>query len=56
MKLSTLLTLAVIAAASPSIFAVGVLPPNVPDSGASALLLGIGSFGLLAARQIFRKK
>jgi hypothetical protein len=48
MKLSTILNLAVIVAAAPSVFGIGPVAP-VPDGGASALLLGIGSVGLLAA-------
>jgi hypothetical protein len=55
MKLTTLLTLAVIAALAPSVLADGPGFP-VPDGGATAALLGLGSVGLISARHLFRKK
>jgi hypothetical protein len=34
----------------------GHVPFNIPDAGASAVLVAIGAAGLVAARGIFRKK
>jgi len=55
MKLTGLLTLAVLAVLAPSVLAENA-PPSVPDAGATAALLAIGSAGLIASRSFFRKK
>lgn len=49
-----LMVVAFLAAVSQPIFADG--PVRVPDGGATAVLLGLGVAGLVAARGVFKKK